>query len=478
MVLTKSGFLEYLHCPKAFWVKTNRPEEYPSSAPSAFVRMLMEGGYEVEAQARRLVATWPHAGECAFQVTFTAPGLEVRADLVRHHTDGSIDLFEVKGSTSVKGSTGNHVADAMFQVAVIERAGSSVRAVHIIHVNKDYTRRGEIDPEALLVIVDVTEQVRAGLTDTIGSIDEALAFLAEAEIDEKGCSCIHFGNPDNHCVTFSRFNPDIPSPSVYILPRISRQKLEKFHLEGRISLDEIEPGELSARQALVRQAALSGTPIIDPARIAAFIEKLSWPLHFYDYETFGSAVPLADGHRPHQQIPVQFSLHRLEPGGEVAHFDFLADRPGMEVALVEGLEACIGREGSLLCWNKSTEMSCNDRMAELVPAKADFLAGINARTVDLMEPFEECYVDARFGGSTSIKQVLPVLVPTLAYSETDVRDGTGAMQAWLQLTRSADQDERAGLRRQLLAYCELDTLAMVEIFKVLREASGVVPSSS
>jgi hypothetical protein len=478
MALTKSGFLEYLHCPKSYWVKTNRPDEAVWPAPNAFVRMLMEGGYEVEAQARQMTASWLHAQQCEFQVTFVTEGLEARADLVCRNADGTIDLFEIKSSTSVKGSQGDHVVDAAFQTAVIERAGTTVHAVHIIHVNKEYVRHGEIDPHALLVVADVTDQVRARLPEIDLSIDEALAFLAQAEIDEAGCSCIHIGNPENHCVTFARFNPDIPSLSVYILPRISRAKLVKFHQEGRFALDQIAPKELTARQALVQRAALDGTAIVNQARIAAFIQSLTWPLFFYDYETFGAAIPLADGYRPHLQMPVQFSVHRLDRTGELDHFEFLADRPGMDHDLVEALMASIGPAGTLLSWNKSTEMSCNDRLAALVPEKATFLADLNARTVDLMEPFEEDYVDARFRGSTSIKRILPVLVPTLAYNQSDVHDGTGAMQTWLQLTKSRDNTERAELERQLLAYCRLDTLAMVEIFQALRGAATEETSSA
>ena len=220
MVLTKSAYLEHRACPKAHWLKTNRPDEVAWPAPNAFARMLMEGGYEIERVAREWVGSWPHANACAFQVTYAADGLEARADLVRHHDDGTIDLFEIKASTSIKSSTGDHVEDAAFQTVVIERAGTTIRAIHIIHVNKDYERRGEIDPAALLVIVDVTEQVRQRLEEVGRSIGEALSFLALEQIDEAGCSCIYKGNQDNHCPTFARFNPDIPEPSVYILPRI------------------------------------------------------------------------------------------------------------------------------------------------------------------------------------------------------------------------------------------------------------------
>lgn len=467
MTLTKTGFLLYSDCAKAHWVRLNRPSEIPPSAPDAFVQMLMRQGYEVEALARSLIETWPDADQFAFQVDFVADGLEARADAVRSNENGSIDLFEIKGSTSIKGSTGDHVVDAAFQAVVAERAGANVRRIHIVHVNKEYVREGPIRPEALLVFADVTDKVAEGRAAIETKIDDALAFLAGASLDEDGCECRFKGSPDKHCPTFARFNPDIAEPSLYVLPRITTPKLKKLDEEGRFSLDRIEEGEISKRQALVLRSIRHGIPIIDKNKIERFVGNLEHPLYFYDYETYGSAIPIANGYRPHEQIPVQFSVHRLDRNGEVTHFEFLADAPGMERSLVEALEECIGPVGHCLAWHMSTETGCNDRLARLVPEKRAFLDGVNARTRDLMKPFEEDYVDGRFGGSTSIKKVLPVLVPDLTYNASEVHDGTGALEAWKSLITSGDSDEKNEIRRQLLAYCKLDTLAMVEIYKVL-----------
>lgn len=468
MTLTKTGFLQYNDCSKEHWVRINRPGEMPPSAPNAFVQMLMNQGYEVEALARSLIETWPDAGQFAFQVDFLADGLEARADAIRSNEDGSIDLFEIKSSTSIKGSTGDHVVDATFQAVVAERGGAKVRRVHIVHVNKEYVREGEIRPEALLVFADVTEQVAVARAAIEAQIDDALAFLASIDLDEDGCECRFKGSSDKHCQTFARFNRGIVEPSLYVLPRITTPKLKKLDEEGRFSLDKIAEGEISKRQALVLRSILDGIPIIDTNKIEGFVRGLELPIYFYDYETFGSAIPIADGYRPHEQIPVQFSVHRLDPSGEVEHFEFLADAPGMERSLVEALEKCIGPTGHCLAWNMSTEMGCNDRLARLVPEKRAFLDDVNARTRDLMKPFEEDYVDGRFGGSTSIKKVLPVLVPDLKYNASEIHDGTGALDAWKSLISRNDTDKKAEIRRQLLAYCELDTLAMVEIYKVLR----------
>jgi hypothetical protein len=429
--------------------------------------MLMEQGYAVEAEAQRQVASWPDADHCQFQVTFATEHLEARADLVRHHDDGAIDLFEIKSSSSFK----EHIDDAIFQTVVIECSGTAVRSVYIVHVDSDYVRHGKIDPAALLVFADVTEQVRGGCAALEAEIDEAVSFIGQASIDEGTCGCRFKGSAATHCATFARFNPDIAEPSLYILPRITSKKLQTLHEEGRFSLDALVDEDLTAPQRLVRKAVLDAAPVVNLAGIRAFLDSLQWPLYFYDYETFGSALPIADGHRPHAQMPVQFSVHSLDADGNLSHGEYLADAPGKQRELVDALEGAIGGKGSVISWNKSFEAACNRRMAALLPDKKPFLDALDARTHDLMDPFARDYIDARFGGSTSIKKVLPALVPTLAYSAIDVHDGTGAMQAWLSLIASEDNDERAELQRQLLAYCRLDTLAMVEILHFLRRLS-------
>ncbi len=88
--------------------------------------------------------------------------------------------------------------------------------------------------------------------------------------------------------------------------------------------------------------------------------------------------------------------------------------------------------------------------------------------VDLMDLFKTAYVDIGFGGSTSIKRVLPVLCPDLSYAAMDVSDGTAAMEAWGRFVDAeTDASERERLKAALLDYCALDTLAMVEIFRVV-----------
>ncbi|MEK7218958.1 MAG: DUF2779 domain-containing protein, partial [Patescibacteria group bacterium] len=115
------------------------------------------------------------------------------------------------------------------------------------------------------------------------------------------------------------------------------------------------------------------------------------------------------------------------------------------------------------------EMGGNEEMAAMYPADASFLQSGNERVVDLMEVFTKLhYMDARFDGSCSIKKVLPVLVPTLSHKDLHIHEGMTASLSWYRMFDGAKTDEERGrTRKHLLEYCELDTLAMVEIFRFL-----------
>lgn len=466
-MLSKSEFLRFRECEKSFWLKARKPDAIDWPAPPAFVQMLMRDGYAVEREVEALVANWPAPENYSFQHEFEAGGLHARADLVRWFSDGSIDLYEIKGSTSMKQEPGrDYIADAGFQLLAARAAGYTVGKVFLIHVNGAYVRQGPIDPAALVAVVDVTQDVHARLQEVETSVAAALALLDQDTINEDGCTCVDFGSADRRCASFDYFNNGIPEQSIYLLPRIRADKIAKFRAEGRIALIDVREDELSDGQKPVWRAARQGAPIVNLAAIGAFLSGFQQPLHFYDFETFGSAVPAAEGHKPFGGMPVQYSLHILD-GDVLSHFEYLTADHGQQRKLIEHMEASFGAVGTIICWNKSTEMACNRRMAELHPEKTAFLEGLNARTVDLMDPFKQDYVDIRFEGSTSIKKVLPVLCPELEYDQSAVHDGTGAMEAWLKMIETADNEERSRCSAELLSYCRLDTLAMVEIYKKL-----------
>ena len=82
------------------------------------------------------------------------------------------------------------------------------------------------------------------------------------------------------------------------------------------------------------------------------------------------------------------------------------------------------------------------------------------------------YNHPKFAGSFSLKSVLPVLVPKMSYADLAVADGNAAQRAYLESITTDDAARRAELHEALLAYCGQDSLAMVELRRVLGEKAG------
>ena len=94
------------------------------------------------------------------------------------------------------------------------------------------------------------------------------------------------------------------------------------------------------------------------------------------------------------------------------------------------------------------------------------------RLLDLLPAVRNHVYHPRFGGSFSLKSVLPALVPELTYDDLEVRDGARATLELWRLTferETMSTRHAARLRHALLRYCERDTWAMVRLLDRLRE---------
>ena len=231
---------------------------------------------------------------------------------------------------------------------------------------------------------------------------------------------------------------------------------------------------LSDKQRIQITVARSGEPIIDHEQIARRIDSWKYPLHFLDYETFGYAIPQFEGVKPFQQMCFQYSLHTIDrPGAEMRHSYFLSrgdgDPPRAMAASLK--EAMSGGIGTVFVWHEVFEKGRNSEMAEMFPEFAEFFNEVNESTVDLMKIFSDyLYVHPDFKGRSSIKKVLPVIVPEMSYASLGIGDGMTATISWYRAVKweAMDAETRQKVFDDLEKYCELDTLAMVEIFNKLQ----------
>ena len=248
---------------------------------------------------------------------------------------------------------------------------------------------------------------------------------------------------------------------------LSSERRRKLVNKGIFSLLDLpENFDLSKNQKIVLRAAKSRVPQINYETIKSFLLSLRFPLYFFDYETFGSAVPIIDHIGPHEQFPVQYSLHILSKDGNLSHKEYLEREARLPDRLILQMMSDIGDQGNIVSWHASFEKTINQKMAVAFPDNATFLNDMNDRMVDLEKVFKTDYVDVRFDGSTSIKKVLPVICPKHDYKDLNIQDGSSAMGAWQRMIND-NPNESERIARSLLSYCKRDTLAMVKIYLFL-----------
>lgn len=467
MNLTKSHFLTYLDAPMHLWADFNNKFEKPLSI---YDQHLLNQGYEVEKYAKQYLQNIVDQGsnlELIWQRTFIDKNYEAKSDALIHHLDtDTYDIYEIKSSTEVKKE---NKYDATFQYLVSNKQ-IKINKIYILHLNKEYVRYSRLNIDELFVADDVTNIVNDLKMEVDIEREKALEILQKSDsqnikpcLNIKSCRCMRL------C------HPDLPKFSIYHIPNLSKKKKQKLvDLEIKLASDVPDNFKLSYKQSLVVQVAKTNQPHIDQKAIHHELERLTFPLYFLDYETFNSAIPLFDGYHPHQQMVFQYSIHVIEhPQAELTHTEYLAvDKTDPAIDLVKQLIQDIGDTGSIIVWNKTFEAGRNKEMAELYPEYADFMLDLNERIFDLADIVKEgMYVHPDFKGSWSIKNVLPVLVPDLSYKNLDIGKGDQAMLAWWNMINGSEKHPDQ-VQKSLLKYCELDTLAMVEIWKAIKEKTN------
>jgi hypothetical protein len=328
---------------------------------------------------------------------------------------------------------------------------------------------GDIDIHQLFTIQSVMEQVLQNQATVRNLLSSELAALQQPEVPsiDIGPHCTDPYDCDfiGHCWK------DVPEYSIFNISRLRTEKKFDLYNNGILQTTDIpDDFPLNTNQILQVHADKTGEAIIDKPGIRNFLDSLKYPLYFLDFETFNPAVPLYDYSEPYQQIVFQYSLHILnEQGGQLEHKEFLAQPSGdPRIPMIEQLISEIGTEGDIIVYNRGFETGRLSEIARDFTIYEIAIQNILVRIVDLMTPFQQkLYYTPEMKGSYSIKQVLPALFPGFSYKDLEINNGGDASLAFVSLLKENDPETISKTRKNLLEYCKMDTLAMVEILKVL-----------
>jgi hypothetical protein len=419
------------------------------------------------------------------EASFSYNGNFCSVDILRK-VDGGYEIVEVKSSTGTEDDDPADIMDVYgpdlsYQYYILANCGLDVTKVSLMRMNKQYTRMDELDLQQLFILIDCTNHTLAS-QDMIAENIESIKAVAEQKDEPETTIGSHCKKSD--CAYRGWCFRTLPENNIFDIGwRMWGSKKDAAYQSGYVSFREVfdSPTKLSDQQLLQVKTVLNDLPPhIDHYSIRQFLNDLTYPLYHLDFETCQQPVPLWDGVRSYQQIPFQYSIHiQDKPCSEPIHNEFLG-KEGADSRRELAMRLCadIPQNVCVLAYSAPFEKGRINDLAEFFPDLAEHLMNIHSNIKDLADPFSKGYYYCReMGGSYSIKVVLPALCggdPELDYHKLElIHNGSEAMKAFSNL-HEQPPDEIARIRAALLAYCKLDTLAMVKILEKLYEAANVL----
>jgi len=490
MKLSKSLYTRGLQCAKALWLKKYKKEVL--SPPSEATLAVFDTGNEVGELACKLfpkgkkvvyskdvssmierTKEYIEQGvQNIYEATFIYEGILVLVDILVVKEDG-VHIYEVKSSSHVKDI---YIHDTSIQAYVLKKLGFNVLSSNLIHINSSYVRGDYLDLYSLFSVVNISKEVEDLQKDIPSILKNFELYLAnktkEPNIEiGKHCKNPYVCDAKEYCWTTQLH---IPRYSIFNIFNLGSKKQKELYANGIVNIEDIpEDFDMTANQVQALENYKSKETYINKTKIQEFLNTLTYPIYHLDFETFQQAIPQWQGISAYMQIPFQYSLHIEHEDGSIEHKEFLAvDGLDPREKLTKRLCKDIPKDATVLAYNMSFEQGVIKKLAANFPKKSSHLLNINENMKDLMFPFQKkYYVRPEMKGSYSIKYVLPALDKKMqaSYKKLEgVQNGSQAMNAYATLSKQ-DEVNKKRIRKALLKYCELDTLAMVKILNKLKK---------
>jgi hypothetical protein len=471
--------------------------------PSAFDLKLMEDGNEVGELVQQLYPQGQSINltkleervnhtkrlmgketEVIFEATFFFDGIEVRIDVLIKTKEG-YEIREIKSSTT--GNTNDSkkkkemelfIHDVSIQYYVLNALGIQISKSFVVLLDNTYTRNNALDVKALFEAIDVSQRV----LDRQDSIPEKIHALKQVISDNKvepdvdiGAHCHINGKKcpaKEYCWQIQR---NIPAYSVFEIFTLGNKSLA-LYADGIVKIEDIpDDYKLTAIQKFRIKHWKNKTGFVNPEEIRKFISNLRFPLFHLDFETFNPAIPQYSDNRPYQHIPFQYSLH-IEDKNGLKHKEFLGNpRIDPREELICRLLSDIKGNSSVIVYS-NYESRIIKELAKDFPEYMDELLSIHERIIDFAKIFQyRHFYSYKLKNKFSIKEVMPLCVPNMKDKYRDLKEngkvsnGEEAMMAFKKLLIENDSAKIEKIRRELLDYCELDTLSTVETLRAIAE---------
>ena len=371
-IISKSKYLSGIQCDKLLWTYYNQKQLIPPT--DARTQWIFDQGHEVGKLAQQLVpggvevpsGTMEETVAATqrllalrkpiYEASFLADGVYCRVDILQPVEGDAWDVLEVKSSNSAKCV---NAFDLVVQRHALLASGLRIRRLFLVHLNAEYVRRGEISVSELFKADDMTREVERLAASVPLELARQRAVIAGEDPRTpigRQCDTPYTCPLKPHCWAF------LPEDSVTTLHRAGQNAFRLLR-NGILHALEVPEAELSAQQQIQQRALRENRVQLNVARLRQWLDALAYPCLLLDFEAFVSAIPRHDGTSPHQHVPFQVSVHRLDaPGAEASHLEFLAEQPADPRPQLAAFLASLPSAGSVLAYHKSYEAGILERL--------------------------------------------------------------------------------------------------------------------
>jgi CRISPR/Cas system-associated exonuclease Cas4 (RecB family) len=475
--INKTVFINYLNCPTLAWLTKRNKIPKLTGLKNDF--LIYEGkniiqkawqlfnnsvvvykfqDIDVFLQTKNLIENYKIDVIC--NASFVAEGsYYVRADILKRIDKSSWHLFEVKFSSKCKEKYTNDIA---FTAMVLSKANINVSKYSILHLSNDY--RLDMQIESLFKEIDFDEKVNLRLLDFFSISEQVLK-----DVNSDNMPKPFLKRRCKNCPVFDICMGKNIKNHIFDLPILSIPAMEELIILKADTIEKVpDDFELTQMQQIVKNSVLTNTTYVSDT-LQDELNNIKSPYYYLDFESVTTIMPLYPDVAPYTQILTQFSLDKTDNVGNILnHYEYIADhtkdcRRKIAIQLIDYLK----QYGSIITYSNSERISILE-LANLFQDLREKLNKIADRIVDLELILKKNYYDVNFHGRSSIKKVLPILIPKETYLDLEICDGgdAGASFAFMAMGMY-DKNQIEQTKKNLLKYCAKDTAAMIYIHQFL-----------
>lgn len=480
---SKTAFLKYDQCPKAFFMYKNYPFlKDPVSKEKQFTfnrghevgrfaQQLFPGGTDVSlstknTQEAALLTQNLIRENCTtiYEATFIHNGALIMADIL-NYSGGKWNAYEVKSSLKISEV---YIKDACLQYYVLKNSLPDFEDLFLVTLNGDYIREESVNPIKLFKkrsIKTEGEKNTAFFEHTSAEINLLMEknLIPDIKIGRQCFSpyvCDFFG---------SCWKNTTGDNSVFNIGKVDKEQLFSWFYQGFDTAQKISNKEgLKPHIQLQINCIQENQEYVDTPSVKKFLKSIPSNCCYMDMEVWSPAIPRFPGHKPFEQLPFMFSVS-YKKENEIKSYHHLIpeatnDINAFIIALIYALEKFDG----IIVYDKNLELQVLAKIESLFPDFSKSIQIIRKKIIDMAELVQNFnYYHPKFKGNFSLKAVADIFSDANSYSSMEVQSGIVAMYKYESLLLEENPFNKEEIKQQLIEYCNLDTITCLKFHEYL-----------